>query len=131
MVHTYTILDILNLHMYYRGVLFYNLKSKCQCPTRNIKGSRFGTGCSKAGSVSSFVGQGSHINGGVDASCSDRRTTSMLHENDPLVVRSGPAATAIAADDHDDDEENRAANHSSLATIVHLMPPSKDTLIKK
>lgn len=100
------------------------------CAVRN-KGSGFRTGYSKASSVSSFVGQRSHSNVGVVASCNDRRATSRLHEDDPLIVRSGPAAAAIAADDHDDDEENRAANHSSLATIVHFMPPSQGTLIKK
>lgn len=83
-----------------------------------------------SGRVSSFVGQLSHSNGGVVASCNHRRASSRLHEDDPLVVRTGPAA-AIAADDQDDDEENRAANHSSLADIVHLIPPSEDTLIKK
>lgn len=92
---------------------------------------RHGTGFSKGGSVSSSLGQRSHRNSGFVAGCHDRRATSRLHEDDPLVVWSGPAAAAIATDDHDDDEKNRATNHSSLAAIVHLMPPCKDTLIKK
>ena len=98
---------------------------------RRGKGSRFGNGFSKGGSVSSLVGQRSHHNVGAVAGCKDRRATSRLHEDDPLVVRSGPAAAAIAADDHNNDEENRAANHSSFASIVHFMPPSKGTWIDK
>ena len=74
-----------------------------------------------------MVGQRSHSNVGAVAGCKDRRATSRLHEDDPLVVRSGPAAAAIAADDHNNDEENRTANHSSLASIVHFMPPSEGT----
>ena len=73
------------------------------------------------------MGQRSHSNVGVVAGCKDRRATSRLHEDDPLVVRSGPAAAAIAADDQNNDEEHRAANHSSLADIVHFMPPGEDT----
>ena len=72
------------------------------------------------------MGQRSHSNVGAVAGCKDRRATSRLHEDDPLVVRSGPAA-AIAADDHNNDEENRTANHSSLASIVHFIPPSECT----
>ena len=73
------------------------------------------------------MGQRSHRNVGVVAGCKDRRASTRLHKDDPLVVGSGPAAAAIAADDQNNDEENRTANHSSLANIVHFMPPSEDT----
>ncbi len=86
-------------------------------------------GFSKGESDSGFVDQRSHRYGAVGAGCHDSRThtNSRLHDDGPLVARAGPATAAVAAADHDYDEKNKAANRSSLAGIVHFMPPCKDT----
>ena len=70
-----------------------------------------------------------HRKDDVGAGCQDRRASrSRLYDGHSVVVRLvGLAAAATAAEDHDDDKDKRAANHSSLTHIRHVMPPGKDT----
>jgi len=80
-------------------------------------------------SGSSLVHKRSHWNGTLSAGCQDGRARNGLHDDVPLVARwlGSAAAAATAADDHDDDEDKRAADHSSLTHIRHVIPPGKET----
>ena len=70
-----------------------------------------------------------HRKNDVGAGWNDKRVSSSWpYDGRPPVVRSvGLAAATATADDHEDDEDKRAANHSSLLHIRHVIPPGKDT----
>ena len=90
-------------------------------------------GLCKSRSVRCCLGQRLHRKDDVSPGCHDRRaSSSRLYDGHSLVVRSVRLAAApTAAHDHDEDKDKRAANHSSLTHIRHVIPPDRDTWIKK
>lgn len=110
-------------------------QSHCQgCAVMN-KYSVYEIGFCKERSVSGTLGQRLHRKDDVSAGWHDKRASNRPCNGHPPVVRSvGLAARATAAttaaDDHDNDKDSRAANHSSLLHIRHVIPPWKGTWTK-